>query len=167
MHAIPKQAAQAIRRAAEIDWKPTFFLANVSSSVGGVLKPAGLDNAVGLITAAWLKDPNDPQWANDSDYLEWVSFMKNSYPDGDRNDSNNVYGYIIAQTMTRVLEQCGDDLSAENIMKQVTNLDFATSMLLPGIKIKTSPTDYYPLKLMQLQRFDGKVWVKFDDVIGN
>ncbi len=167
MHAIPKQAAQAIRKVKEIGWQPTFYLASVSASVGGVLKPAGLDNATGLITAAYLKDPNDPQWANDAGYKEWAAFMKQYYPDGDLIDVLNVYGYTIAQTMTKVLEMAGDDLSSTNIMKQVANMDFALPMLLPGIKMKTSPTDYSPLKKMYLQKFDGKVWQNFGEAIGD
>jgi branched-chain amino acid transport system substrate-binding protein len=167
MHAIPRQAAQAIRKAAEIGWKPTFYLASVSASVGGVLKPAGLDNSTGLITAAYLKDPNDPQWAKDPGYLEWAGFMKKYYPDGDIIDVLNVYGYTIAQTMTRVLENCGDDLSSANIMTQVASMNFSLPMLLPGIAMKTSPTDYSPLKKMYLQNFDGKVWQNFGEAIGD
>jgi ABC-type branched-subunit amino acid transport system substrate-binding protein len=167
MHAIPRQAAQAIRKAAEINWRPTFYLASVSASVGGVLKPAGLDNAKGLITAAYLKDPNDPQWKDDAGYKTWAQFMKTYYPDGDLIDVLNVYGYTIAQTMTKVLEKAGNDLSTENIMKQVTSLDFAPEMVLPGISLKTSPTDYYPLKKMYLQRFDGAVWQNFGEAIGD
>ncbi len=166
MHAIPKQAAQAIRKAAEIDWRPTFYLASVSASVGGVLKPAGLDNAKGLISAAYLKDPNDPQWASDPGYVEWLAFMKKYYPDGDLIDAANVYGYAAAQTMVRVLEQCGKDLSRENIMKQAASLNFSPTMLMPGIAIKTSSTDYYPMKKMYLQKFDGKVWQPFGNAIG-
>ena len=167
MHAIPKQAAQAIRKVAEIDWHPTFYLASVSGSVGGVLKPAGLENSKGLISAAYMKDPNDPQWANDPSYVEWPAFMKKYYPDGDLIDAANVYGYNAAQTIVRVLEQCGNDLSRENIMKQVANLDFAPTMLMPGIRIKTSPTDYFPMKKMYLQKFDGKIWQPFGEAAGN
>ena len=167
MHAIPKQAAQAIKKAAEINWRPTFYLASVSASVGGVLKPAGLDNSTGLITAAYLKDPNDPQWVNDPGYKNWVAFMKQYLPDGDLIDVLNVYGYTVAQTMTKALEQAGKDINSETIMKSVANLDFSPEMLLPGIALKTSPTDYYPIKKMYLQRFDGKVWQNFGDAIGD
>jgi branched-chain amino acid transport system substrate-binding protein len=167
MHAIPKQAAQAIKKAAEINWRPTFYLASVSASVGAVLKPAGLDNAKGLITAAYLKDPNDPQWKDDAGYKNWLAFMKQYYPDGDLSDALTAYGYTVAQTMTKVLEQCGADVSSDNIMKQVAALDFAPEMLLPGVKVKTSPTDYYPIKKMYLQKFDGQVWQPFGQAIGD
>ena len=167
MHAIPKQAAQAIKKTAEIAWKPTFYLASVSASVGGVLKPAGLENSKGLISAAYLKDPNDPQWKDDAGYKNWLAFMKQYYPDGDLIDVLNVYGYTIAQTMAKVLEQCGKDVSPENIMKQVASLDFAPEMLLPGVKVQTSATDFYPIKKMYLQRFDGEVWKNFGQAIGD
>ncbi|MDE2362730.1 MAG: ABC transporter substrate-binding protein [Hyphomicrobiales bacterium] len=166
MHAIPKQAAQAIRKVAEIGWRPTFYLANVSASVGAVLKPAGLENAKGLITAAWLKDPNDPQWKDDAGYKNWLAFMKQYYPDGDLIDGLNAYGYTVAQTMVKVLEQCGKDVSTESIMKQVANLDFTPEMLLPGVTVKTSPTNFYPIKKMVLQRFDGQVWKLFGSAVG-
>ncbi len=165
MHAIPKQAAQAIKKAAEVNWRPTFYLASVSASVGAVLKPAGLDNAKGLITAGYLKDPNDPQWAEDAGYKNWLAFMKQYYPGGDLIDSSNVYGYTVAQTIMKVLEQCGADVSTGNIMKQVANLDFIPEMLLPGVKIKTSPTNYYPMRQMQLLRFDGQVWKNFGETM--
>ncbi|MCB1533728.1 MAG: ABC transporter substrate-binding protein [Rhodoblastus sp.] len=161
MHAIPKQAAQAIRRIAEIGWKPTFYLANVSASVGAVLKPAGVDNAKGLITASYIKDPADKQWHEDAGYKNWLAFMKQYYPNGDLIDGLNVYGYTVAQTMVKVLEQCGDQVSADCIMKEAANLDFAPEMLLPGVTVKTSATDFYPIKKMYLQKFDGAVWQVF------
>ena len=161
MHAIPKQAAQAIRRVAEIGWKPTFYLANVSASVGAVLKPAGVDNAQGLITASWIKDPADKQWKEDAGYKNWLAFMKEFYPSGDLIDGLNVYGYTVAQTMVKVLQQCGDKVSSECMMKEAANLDFAPEMLLPGIAIKTSATEFYPIKKMYLQKFDGAVWQLF------
>ena len=161
MHAIPKQAAQAIRRVAEIGWKPTFYLANVSASVGAVLKPAGVDNAKGLITASWIKDPADKQWKEDAGYKNWLAFMKEFYPSGDLIDGLNVYGYTVAQTMVKVLQQCGDKVSSECMMKEAANLDFAPEMLLPGIAIKTSATEFYPIKKMYLQKFDGAVWQLF------
>ena len=161
MHAIPKQAAQAIRRVAEIGWKPTFYLANVSASVGAVLKPAGVDNAKGLITASWIKDPADKQWKEDAGYKNWLAFMKEFYPSGDLIDGLNVYGYTVAQTMVKVLQQCGDKVSSECMMKEAANLDFAPEMLLPGIAIKTSATEFYPIKKMYLQKFDGAVWQVF------
>lgn len=161
MHAIPKQAAQAIRRIAEIGWKPTFYLANVSASVGAVLKPAGVENAKGLITASYIKDPADKQWQDDAGYKNWLAFMKQYYPNGDLIDGLNVYGYTVAQTMVKVLEQCGDKVSADCIMKEAANLDFAPEMLLPGVTVKTSATDFYPIKKMYLQKFDGAVWQVF------
>ncbi|HMN73372.1 MAG TPA: ABC transporter substrate-binding protein [Rhodoblastus sp.] len=164
MHAIPKQAAQAIRKVAEIGWKPTFYLANVSASVGAVLKPAGLDNAKGLITASYIKDPADKQWKDDAGYKTWLAFMKEYYPSGDLIDGLNVYGYTVAQTMVKVLQQCGDKVSSECIMKEAANLNFAPDMLLPGVDVKTSPTDFYPIKKMYLQKFDGQVWQLFGNV---
>ncbi|MCB1542592.1 MAG: ABC transporter substrate-binding protein [Rhodoblastus sp.] len=161
MHAIPKQAAQAIRRIAEIGWKPTFYLANVSASVGAVLKPAGVDNAKGLITASYIKDPADKQWHEDAGYKNWLAFMKQHYPSGDLIDGLNVYGYTVAQTMVKVLEQCGDKVSPDCIMKEAASLDFAPEMLLPGVTVKTSATDFYPIKKMYLQKFDGAVWQVF------
>ena len=166
MHAIPKQAAQAIRKVAEINWKPTFYLGNVSASVGAVLKPAGLDNAKGLITASYLKDPNDPQWKDDAGYKSWSAFMDKYMPDADRSDALTAYGYTVAQTMTKVLEQCGADVSPDSIMKQVASLNFAPEMLLPGITVNTSPTDFYPIKKMVLQKFDGQVWQLFGQAVG-
>ena len=164
MHAIPKQAAQAIRKVAEIGWKPTFYLANVSASVGAVLKPAGVENAKGLITASYIKDPADKQWQNDAGYKNWLAFMKEHYPGGDLIDGLNVYGYTVAQTMVKVLEQCGDKVSSECIMKEAANLNFAPEMLLPGVDVKTSATDFYPIKKMYLQKFDGDVWQLFGNV---
>ena len=164
MHAIPKQAAQAIRKVAEIGWKPTFYLGNVSASVGAVLKPAGLDNAKGLITASYIKDPADKQWKDDAGYKAWLAFMKEYYPSGDLTDGLNVYGYTVAQTMIKVIEQCGDKVSSECIMKEAANLNFAPDMLLPGVEVKTSPTNFYPIKKMYLQKFDGEVWQLFGNV---
>lgn len=164
MHAIPKQAAQAIRRIAEIGWKPTFYLANVSASVGAVLKPAGVENAKGLITASYIKDPADKQWKEDAGYKNWLAFMKEYYPSGDLIDGLNVYGYTVAQTMVKVLQQCGDNVSSACIMKEAANLSFAPEMLLPGVDVKTSATNFYPIKKMYLQKFDGAVWQLFGNV---
>jgi len=167
MHAIPKQAAQAIRKIGEIGWRPTFFfLAATSTSVSSVLKPAGFENAKGIISSYFLKDPNDPQWQNDKAVQDWLSFMKNYFPDGNVQDQLIVYGYTVAQATVEVIKQCGDDLTHENIMKQAANLDVALPMMLPGIKVKTSPTDYFPVEAMRLQRFNGEVWELFGEVIG-
>ena len=168
MHAIPKQAAQAIRKIGEIGWKPDmFFLAATSTSVSSVLKPAGFEYAKGIISSYSLKDPNDPQWKDDKDVKDWIAFMKNYFPDGNVQDQLIVYGYTVAEATVHVIKQCGDDLTGENIMKQAASLDIALPMMLPGIKIKTSPTDYFPVEAMRLQRFNGEAWELFGDVIGN
>jgi hypothetical protein len=168
MHAIPKQAAQAIRKIGEIGWKPDmFFLAATSTSVASVLKPAGFEYAKDIISSYSFKDPNDPQWKSDPDVVAWHSFMKGYFPDGNPQDQLIVYGYVVAEATLQVFKQCGDDLTHENIMKQAANLDIALPMLLPGIRIKTSPTDYYPIQAMRLQKFNGETWELFGDTIGN
>jgi branched-chain amino acid transport system substrate-binding protein len=161
----PKFAAQAIKKAAEVGWKPLHLLNNVSSSIAAVLKPAGLENAKGLITAAYLKDYDDPEWKNDPGMKEWEAFMKKHYPDGNLHDGFNIYGYSAAQTLVQVLKQCGDDLSRENVMKQAASIkDFPLPLLLPGIKVNTGPTDFYPIEQEQLAKFDGERWVRFGEV---
>ena len=162
----PKFAAQAIKKAAEIGWKPVHYLNNVSISVSAVMAPAGLENGVGILTAQYGKDPTDPQWANDPGMKDWTAFMKKYYPSGSLTDASNVYGYGVAQTLIQVLKQAGDDLTRVNIMKQAANLDFVLSTALPGINIKTSPDDFYPIEREQLSRFDGKTWVLFGKVYG-
>jgi len=165
--ATPKFAAQAIRKSSEVGWKATRFLNLVSSSVGAVLTPAGLDKSIGIITAAYLKDPTDPQWQKDKSYQDWFAWMKKYFPGGDINDGLNVHAYTSAQTMVQVLKQCGDDLSRENVMRQAASLkNLELPMLLPGIRINTSPEDFYPIRQLQLARFDGKRWVLFGDVMG-
>jgi branched-chain amino acid transport system substrate-binding protein len=162
----PKFAAQAIRKAYDIGWKPLHYLNNVSTGVGSVLTPAGLDKSVGLISTSYYKDPTDTQWASDASIAEWTTFMKKYYPDGSLIDSSNVYGYTVAQTMVQVLKQCGDNLTRENVMKQAASLkDFAPNTLLPGIKINTSAKDFAPIEGVQLMKFDGKSWVRFGEVI--
>ena len=162
----PKFAAQAIRKAYDIGWKPLHYLNNVSIAVGSVLTPAGLDKSVGLISTAYFKDPTDTQWASDASIAEWTAFMKKYYPDGSLIDATNVYGYTVAQTMVQVLKQCGDNLTRENVMKQAASLtDFAPNTLLPGIKINTGAKDFAPIEGVQLMKFDGKSWVRFGDVI--
>jgi branched-chain amino acid transport system substrate-binding protein len=164
--ATPKFAAQAIRKTFDIGWRPLQFVNNVSASVGSVLQPAGLDKSEGLISAAYLKDPTDPQWSKDKGFKEWVDWMKKYYPQGDLSDIFNVFGYTVAQTMVQVLQQCGDDLTRENIMRQAANLkSFEAPMLLPGVKINTSANDFYPIEQMQMARFDGKRWVLFGEVL--
>jgi branched-chain amino acid transport system substrate-binding protein len=130
------------------------------------MEPAGLEKGVGVITATYGKDPTDPAWKDDPGMKGWREFMAKYYPDGDLNDASNVFGYGVAMTLEQVLKQCGNDLSRDNIMKQAANLkDLEIPTLLPGIKINTSPTDYYPIQDMQLEKFDGKTWVRFGDVI--
>jgi len=164
--AAPKGSAQAIRKVGELGWKPRFFLANVSASVAGVLKPAGLQYAKDIISTAYLKDPTDPTWKDDPGVKTWQAFMEKYYPTGDRVDLNNVYGYAAAQTLVQVLRQCGDDLTRENVMKQAANLkNFSSDVMLPGIKINTSPDDFFPIEQMQLMKFDGEAWHLFGDVI--
>jgi branched-chain amino acid transport system substrate-binding protein len=164
--ATPKFAAQAIRKVYDIGWKPLFIMSDVSASVGGVINPAGPEKAVGIITAAYLKDPVDPTWKDDPGMKQWRDFMAKYYPEGDVTDGFNVYGYTIGQALVQVLKQCGNDLSRENVMKQAANLhDLELPAFLPGIKANTSATDYYPVKQMKLQRWDGKSWDLFGDVI--
>ncbi len=167
MHAIPKQAAQAIRKIGEIGWKPEmFFLAATSTSITSVLKPAGFEYAKDIISSYSFKDPNDPQWQKDKDVQDWAAFMKKYFPDGNTQDQLIVYGYVVAEATVQVLKQCGDTLTGENIMKQAASLDIALPMMLPGIRLKTSPTDYFPVEAMRLERFNGEAWELFGDVIG-
>jgi ABC-type branched-subunit amino acid transport system substrate-binding protein len=164
--ATPKFAAQAIRKAAEIGWEPLHLLNSVSQSVGAVLEPAGLDASRGIISAAYLKDAGDPQWADDEEMAAWRAFMDEHYPDGDRNSNLTVYGYAVAQALEHVLRTAGDDLSRENIMKVAAGMDNVhVPMLLPGISMTTSESDYFPLQQMQLMRFTGERWELFGDII--
>jgi ABC-type branched-subunit amino acid transport system substrate-binding protein len=164
--ATPKFAAQAIKKVAEIGWKPTHFLNNVSASVGSVIKPAGFENAQDIISAAYLKDASDKQWDNDPGMKEFYAFMNQDFPEGDKLDGGTVVGYGVAQTLVQVLKQCGDDLTRANVMKQAASLkDFRTEVLLPGIKINTSPTDFAPINQLQLMKFKGERWELFGDVI--
>jgi len=163
----PKFAAQAIRRAYDIGWKPRQYLTSGSSSVAAVLQPAGLEKSIGIISAGYIKDPTDSQWHNDQSYKDWLSWMKQYNPDADIADRFNVYGYSAAQTLVQVLKQCRDELTRENVMKQAANLkDLQLPMMLPGILVKTSPTNFHPIRQMQLQRFDGERWVLFGSIIG-
>jgi ABC-type branched-subunit amino acid transport system substrate-binding protein len=164
--ATPKFAAQAIKKVAEIEWKPLHFLNNVSASVGSVIKPAGMANAQEIISAAYLKDASDPQWNNDPGMKDFYAFLAKDFPEGDKLDQGTVVGYGVAQTLVEVLKQCGDDLTRENIMKQAANLKgFRTEVMLPGIKIDTSATDFAPISSLQLMRFKGERWNLFGDVI--
>ena len=163
----PKFAAQAIRRAFDSGWKPVHYLNNVSAQVGSVLKPAGLDKSVGLISTQYLKDPTDKAWASDPAVLEWIAFMAKYYPDGDKTDASNFYGWAVAKTMEQVLKQAGNTLTRENVMKQAASLkDFVLAASLPGIKINTSPTDFAPFESVQLMSFDGTQWNRFGEIMG-
>jgi ABC-type branched-subunit amino acid transport system substrate-binding protein len=162
----PKFAAQAIKKVAEIEWKPLHFLNNVSASVGSVIKPAGFENSQGIISAAYLKDASDPQWDNDPGMKEFYAFLAKDFPEGNKLDASVVVGYGVSQTMVKVLQMCGDNLTRENIMKQAASLkDFRTEVLLPGIKINTGPDDFAPISQLQLMKFNGEKWDLFGDVI--
>lgn len=163
-----KAAAQTIKKAAELDWKPTHFLVQNANSIATVLTPAGLNNAVGLISTAYIKDPVDPQFANDEGMKWYLAFMKKYYPDGDVNDPQNQIGVSIAATFVQVLKQCGNDLTRENLMKQanaIKNLELP--LLLPGIKLNTGVEDHYPIEQFQLVKFDGKTWARFGNVLSS
>ncbi len=162
----PKFAAQAIKKIAEIGWKPEHFLNNVSASVGSVMKPAGFENGQGIISAAYAKDVSDPQWKDDAGMKTFLAFLAKDFPEGNKLDGNVIVGYGAAQTLVQVLKQCGDDLTRENVMKQAASLkDYRTEILLPGIKINTSATDFAPISQLQLMRFKGEMWELFGDII--
>jgi ABC-type branched-subunit amino acid transport system substrate-binding protein len=161
-----KFAAQAIRKIAELDWRPVHILMVGSSSVGAVLKPAGLDLSRGIISVNWGKDPDDPTWDNDPGMKRWRAFMDKYYPEGDKHSSFNTYGYGTAQTLENLLRACGDELTRENVMKQMINLkNFEYDLLLPGITISGSPTDYRSIKQLQMMRFNGERWEGFGPII--
>ena len=162
----PKFAAMAIKKNAELGWKPLHYLNSVSASVGAVMVPAGPENGVGIFTANYLKDPTDPQFQKGKEWDDWLAWMKKYLPNGDLKDANNVYGYTAAQGLVQVLKQAGDNLTRENIMKQAASLDMTLPMLLPGINVKTGPDDFYPIEREQLSKFDGKTWVLFGKVYG-
>ncbi len=162
----PKAAAQAIRKVWDLGWRPLQFVGSPASSVATVMKPAGLEKSVGIIGGAFLKDPTDSHWQNDAGLKEWLDFMTRYYPEGDVTDFYNVYAYATAQTLVQVLKQCGDDLTRENLMRQAANLkNLELPILIPRIRINTGPSDYSPIEQMQLQRFDGKQWVLFGNII--
>jgi branched-chain amino acid transport system substrate-binding protein len=164
--AIPKFAAQAIRKTAEIGWKPLYILSGINASVGLTLKPAGLENCKGIISDTSLKDPTDPQWQNDAGYQWWSAFMDKYLPSGDRTDGANVAGPSIAATTVQILKQCGEDLTRENVMRQAANLrHLELPMLTPGITINTSPTDFAPIKQVQMERFDGEHFIPFGPIL--
>jgi branched-chain amino acid transport system substrate-binding protein len=166
--ASPKFAAMAIRKAYDLGWKPLELVTLASASVASVMQPAGVEKSIGVISSGFLKDPTDSQWKNDAATKEWLTWIKRYYPDGNATDIYNVVGYTEAQALVEILKRCGDDLTRENVMKQAASLkSLELSMLLPGIKITTNPTDYRIIKQLQLMRFDGKQWVLFGDVIGD
>jgi branched-chain amino acid transport system substrate-binding protein len=165
--ATPRFAAQAIKKAASMGWKPLIILPSVSNSVSAVLEPAGIENTIGVVTGLYLKDPNDARWADDPAMKDWLAWMKKYQPNASTGDLFNVQGYTAAQVMVEVLKNCKDDLSRENIIKQATTLNgLALPMLLPGIKIHTEPNNVTPIRQIQMARFDGKSWVLFGDVLG-
>ncbi len=162
----PKFAAQAIKKISEIEWKPLHIVSNVSASVGSVIKPAGFENSQGILSAAYAKDGADPQWDNDPDMKKFYAFLEKNFPEGNRLDGSVVYGYGAAQTMVKVLQMCGDNLTRENVMKQAASLkDFAPDTLLPGIKITTTAADFAPIGQLQMMRFKGEKWDLFGDII--
>ncbi|HKS62129.1 MAG TPA: ABC transporter substrate-binding protein [Xanthobacteraceae bacterium] len=162
----PKFAAQAIKKAHEIGWKPLHLLNNVSNSVGSVLKPAGLEASKDVLSTGYLKDPTDPTWNDDAGKKEWLAFMDKYFPDGDKTSSFTVYGYTVAQTLHQTLKQAGDDLTRANVMKQAASLKgLKLPMLLPGIEINTSASDFYPIEQMQMQKFTGERWELFGPII--
>ncbi|HEY4204971.1 MAG TPA: ABC transporter substrate-binding protein [Xanthobacteraceae bacterium] len=164
----PKFAAQAIKKMGEIGWKPLHFLNNVSASIGSVIEPAGYDNAQDIVSAAYLMDSADPQWKDNAGMKSFDDFLAKQFPEGNRLDGGVMVGYNVAQTLVQVLKQCGDNLTRENVMKQAANLKgYASTNLLPGIKINTSASDFAPIEQLQLMRFKGKRWVLFGDIISS
>jgi branched-chain amino acid transport system substrate-binding protein len=164
--ATPKFAAQAIRKAADISWKPAQYMTNVSASVSSVMKPAGFDNGQGIITAAYLKDPTDKRWDDDAEMKMWRAWMDKYMPGANQGDANYIYAYSVSFLMQQTLAKCGDTLTHENVMKQAANFQkLRVPLLLPGITVSTSPTDYYPIQAVQLQRFKGETWDLFGDVM--
>jgi branched-chain amino acid transport system substrate-binding protein len=162
----PKFAAQTIKKMNEIGWKPLHFLNNVSVSIGSVMKPAGFENAQGIISSAYLKDTSDPQWKDDAGMKAFDEFLAKYFPEGNRIDANLMYGYTVAQGVVHVLKNCGDNLTRENIMKQAASIqNLELGGLLPGIKVNTSATDFAPLSQLQLMKFKGESWERFGEII--
>jgi branched-chain amino acid transport system substrate-binding protein len=162
----PAMAARALRRASELDWHPVYLLDNASASIASALRPAGLQNALGVISTSFLKDASDPAWKDDPAMRAWSLFMDKYYPDGDKDDSNTLFGYAAAETLAYVLRECGDDLSRESVMRHATSLQrYQSSVALPGITFNTGPADFHPIKQMRLVQFDGSTWQPIGDVI--
>jgi branched-chain amino acid transport system substrate-binding protein len=163
--ATPKFAAQSIRKVYEIGWKPMTFLSNVAVWISTVMEPAGLEAGIGILSTAYVKDPDDPAWKDDAGVRGWREFMTKYAPEADQHDTNYVNSYNSAMALEAVLKACGDDLSTENILKQAYSIrDLELPMLLPGIKINTSPTDHVPVDQMQFMRFNGKSWERFGEL---
>jgi ABC-type branched-subunit amino acid transport system substrate-binding protein len=166
LNCAPAISARAIRRAAEMDWHPVLVLVNAAASIANALRPAGLQNAVGVISTSFLKDAADTTWKEDPAIKAWLAFMDKYYPDGDREDAYALFGYAAAETLMQVLTQCGNDLSRENIMRQAASLkNYQNPITLPGIAINTGPTDFRPIEQMRLVQFDGNAWQPIGDVI--
>jgi branched-chain amino acid transport system substrate-binding protein len=162
----PKFAAQAIKKNAEIGWKPLHFLNNVSASIGSVIKPAGMENAQDIISSQYLKDPTDAQWKDDKGMKTWNEFLDKYYPEANRADASVMFGYTVAQGLVHVLKACGDNLTRENVMKQAASIkDLELDGLLPGIKVNTSATDFAPISSVQLIRFKGETWERFGEIL--
>ncbi len=162
----PKFAAQAIKKVAEIEWKPLHFLNNVSASIGAVIKPAGFDKAQDIISVTYMMDPLDPQWKDDPGMKAFDAFLAKDFPEGNRADGNVIIGFNVAQTLVQVLKQCGDDLTRENVMKQAASLkNFRTTNLLPGITINTDASDFAPIEQLQLMKLKGERWELFGPVL--
>jgi ABC-type branched-subunit amino acid transport system substrate-binding protein len=166
LNCAPPISARAIRRAVELDWHPVVVLVNAAASIANALRPAGLQNAAGVISTSFLKDADDATWKDDPSIKDWMAFMDKYYPDGDKDDSYAIFGYAAAETLVQVLTQCGDDLSRENIMRQAASLkNYRSPIILPGIAINTGPADFHPIKQMRLVQFDGTAWQPIGDVI--
>jgi branched-chain amino acid transport system substrate-binding protein len=162
----PKFAAQAIKKNAEIGWKPAHFLNNVSASVGSVMKPAGFENGQDIISSNYLKDPTDAQWKDDAGMKAWNEFLDKYYPEANRADASVIYGYTVAQGLVQVLKQCGDDLTRANVMKQAASIkDLQLGGLLPGVRVNTSSSDFAPISQLQLMKFKGETWERFGEVM--
>ena len=164
--AIPKFAAQAMRKVGDLGWKPTIYLNNVSSSVANTMKPSGFENVQGVITAQYGMDPTDPQWTDHPDMKGWVAWMTKYNPGASLSDASNAYAYSVSNLMHETLKKCGDNLTRENLMRQAANHQkLKLPLLLPGITVNTSPTDYYPIQAVQLSRFKGETWELFGDIM--
>lgn len=162
----PKYTAQAIRKIHTLNWQPPHFIYSASASIGAIITPVGAEKAIGVMSATTYKDPNDPKWKDDPGLRRWTAFMEKYFPEGDRREIYNVIAYLQAETLQKTLEKCNGDFSPGNIMKQATSLDYQPDMMLPGIRVQTSPEDYFPIKKMSLTRFDGERFAPFGELVG-